>query len=163
MKAMYDLVYDGGGNVNIIVVAPDVANAMLANAAFLKLLDLKNGNIGDVNTKYLDKGVRFVGTNLDGVDIYSLSGKFLDDDGLRKDIMPSGTVICGSRGMLNVFHGPVTQVESEDSQAVHKTYIKKEVPLRYGSIASNAIKNRITSRPTVVPFNVDGWVIGNVL
>lgn len=162
-KAMYDLAYDGGGNVNIIVVAPDVANAMLANANFLKLLDLKNGKAGDLNAKYLDKGVRFVGTNIDGVDIYSLSGKFLDDDGLRKDIMPSGTVICGSEGMLNVFHGPVTQVEEEGSQAKHRTYIKKEVPLRYGSIPSNAIKNRITSRPTVVPANVDGWVVGNVL
>lgn len=162
-KAMFDLAYDGGGNVNIIVVAPDVANAMLANDKFLKLLDLKNGEAGDINTKYLDKGVRFVGTNLDGVDIYSLSGKYLDDDGQRKNILPSGTVIAGSRGMLNVYHGPVTQVEAEDSQAVHKTYIKKEVPLRYGSIASNAIKNRITSRPTVVPRNVDGWVVANVL
>jgi hypothetical protein len=65
--------------------------------------------------------------------------------------------------MLEVYHGPVTQVETEDSSAVHKTYIKKEVPLRYGSIQSNAIKNRITSRPTVVPRNVDGWVVGSVL
>ena len=163
MKAIYDMVYDGGGNVNIIVVAPDVANAMLANDAFLKLLDLKNAEAGDINARYLDKGVRFVGTNIDGVQIYSLSGKFLDDDGQRKDILPSGTVIAGSRGMLEVYHGPVTQVEQEDAQAQHKTYIKKEVPLRYGSIASNAIKNRITSRPTVVPRNVDGWVVGNVL
>lgn len=162
MKAMYDIVYDGGGHVDVIVVAPGVANAMLADAAFLKLLDLKNGEAGDINTKYLDKGVRFVGTNIDGVSIYSLSGKFLDDDGYRKDILPAGTVIAGSRGMLEVYHGPVTQVENEGSDAQHKTYIKKEVPLRYGSIASNAIKNRITSRPTIVPQNVDGWVVGNV-
>ena len=163
MKAMYDLCYDGGGNVDIIVVAPDVANAMLANADYLKLLDIRNASAGDINAKYLDKGVRFVGKNIDGVDIYSYSGKFLDDDGLRKDVMPSGKLIMGSRGMLEVYHGPVTQVEQEDSGAEHKTYIKKEVPLRYGSIASNAIKNRITSRPTVVPRNVDGWVVADVL
>jgi hypothetical protein len=163
MKAIYDLVYEGGGNVDIIVVAPDVANAMLNNAAFLKLLDLRNGNVGDLNTRYIDKGVRFVGTNLDGVQIFSLSGKFVDDDGQRKPFLPSGTLIAGSRGMLEVYHGPVTQVEEEDGLAKHHTYIAKEVPLRYGSIQSNAIKNRLTSRPTVVPRNSDGWCVANVL
>lgn len=163
MKAIYDLAYDGGGNIDIIVVAPGVANAMLANDAFLKLLDLRNAEAGKINAKYLDKGVRFVGTNIDGVEIYSLSGKYLDDDGQMKDLMPAGKLIAGSRGMLEVYHGPVTQVEEETGQAKHKTYIKKEVPLRYGSIESNTIKNRITSRPTVVPRNVDGWVVADVL
>ncbi len=163
MKAIYDLAYDGGGNVDIIVVSPDVANTILSNDAYLKLLDIRNANAGEINAKYLDKGVRFVGKNIDGVDIYSLSGKFLDDDGQRKEMLPAGTVIAGSRGMLEVYHGPVTQVEKEDGNAQHKTYIKKEVPLRYGSIASNSIKNRITSRPTVVPRNVDGWVVASVL
>lgn len=37
------------------------------------------------------------------------------------------------------------------------------MPLRYGTIDGNAIKNRITSRPTIVPENVDGWVVANVL
>ena len=135
---------------------------MLANDAFLKLLDLKNAEAGDINARYLDKGVRFVGTNIDGIQIYSLSGKFLDDDGQKKDILPSGTLIAGSRGMLDVYHGPVTQVEQEDSQAQHKTYIKKEVPLRHGSIDGNSIKNRLTSRPTVIPFNVDAWAVAKV-
>ena len=163
MKRIDDVVYNGCGHVDIVVVAPDVANAMLSNEAYLKLLDIRNANVGEVNAKYLDKGVRYVGRSIDGKDIYSLSGKFLDDDGLFKDILPSGTLIAGYKGMLNVYHGPVTQVEREDDQAVHKTYIKKEVPLRYASIKSNAIKNRITSRPTVVPQNIDGWVVADVL
>ena len=163
MKSIYDLVYAGGGNVDTIVVAPDVANAILSNEAYLKLLDVRNASAGEINAKYLDKGVRFVGKNIDGVDIYSFSGSFKDDDGTNTAIMPSGTLIAGSRGMLEVYHGPVTQVETEDGTAQHKTYIKKEVPLRYGSIASNAIKNRITSRPTVVPINVDGWCVASVL
>lgn len=162
MKAIYDLAYDGGGSVDIIVVSPDVANIILSDEQYLKLLDIRNADAGSINARYLDKGVRFVGKNIDGVDIYSLSGKFIDDDGQRKDMLPAGTLIAGSRGMLEVYHGPVTQVETEDGTAQHKTYIKKEVPLRYGSIASNAIKNRITSRPTVVPNNVDGWVVANV-
>ena len=65
--------------------------------------------------------------------------------------------------MLKCIHGPVTQVEKEDENAQHKTYIKKEVPLRYGSITSNAVKNRLTSCPTIIPYNVDAWVVAHVL
>ena len=65
--------------------------------------------------------------------------------------------------MLNIYHGPVTQVEETGMNAQHKTYIKKEVPLRYGSIDGNSIKNRLTSCPTVVPANVDGWCVATVI
>ena len=65
--------------------------------------------------------------------------------------------------MLKSLHGPVTQVESTGMDAMPKTYIKKEVPLRYGSIDGNNVKNRITSCPTIVPFNVDAWVVAHVL
>lgn len=163
LQAIYDLVFGELGQVDVIVMAPDVANAMLNNEKFLKKLDLRNGNLGEINTRYKGQGVRFIGTNIDGVEMYSLSGKFLDDDGQMKPMVPSGKLIAGSKGMLNIFHGPVTQVEEPGPNAVHKTYIKKEVPLRTGSVDGNAITNRITSRPTVVPENVGGWAIATVL
>lgn len=163
MQEIYNLVYDGLGQIDIMVMAPDVANAMLNNSKYIKFFDGRNIDMGTINTRYKGQGVRFIGWNSDGVELYSLSGKFLDDDGQQKPLLPSGKLIAGSRGMLNLFHGPVTQVEREDAQAEHKTYIKKEVPLRYGSIQSNAIKNRITSCPTIVPANVDAWAVATVL
>lgn len=163
MREIYDLVYNGLGIVDKIVMAPDVADAMLANSNYVKQFDGRNINMGEINTKYRGQGVRFIGWNSDGVEMYSFSGKFTDDDGTVKPILPSGTLIAGGSGILKVPHGPVTQVEETGSSAQHKTYIKKEVPLRYGSIDGNAIKNRLTSCPTVVPFNVDAWAVANVL
>jgi hypothetical protein len=163
MHDIFDLVYDGLGYVDRIVMAPDVADAMTANSNYIKQFDGKNIDMGEINTKYRGQGVRFIGWNSDGVEMYSFAGKFLDDDGATKYILPSGTLIAGSIGMLKCPHGPVTQVESSDQDAMPKTYIKKEVPLRYGSPESNAIKNRLTSCPTIVPFNVDAWVVANVL
>lgn len=163
MKNAFDLVYEGGGIVDMIVMAPDAAQAMLNNSAYIKHFDGININMGEINAKYRGQGVRFLGWNADGVEMFSLSGKFVDDDGVAKDIMPSGTVLFGSKGMLKMLHGPVTQVEDAGMNATIKTYIKKEVPLRYGDINSNAVKNRLTSCPTVVPFNVDAWAIANVL
>lgn len=163
MKEIFDLVYDGLGTVDKIVMASDVASAVLHNEAFMKQYDRRNEEAGKINTKYRGSGLRFIGTNADGVELYSLSGTFVDDDGLVKKLIPDGKLIAGSDDMLNIFHGPVTQVEETGSNAQHKTYIKKEVPLRYGSIDGNSIKNRLTSCPTVVPRNVDGWAVATVL
>ena len=163
MKEMYDLVYDGLGSAEVMVCSPSAASAMLHNSDYMKTFDYLHAEMGDIATKYRGQGVRYIGRNQDGVEVYSFSGKYVDDNGTAQPILPSGTVILGGRGMLNCVHGPVTQVEKEDAQAQHITYIKKEVPLRYGSIESNAIKNRLTSRPTIVPFNVDAWVVANVL
>lgn len=163
MHEIFDMVYDGLGNVELIVMAPNVANAMINNSSFIKQYDLHNADMGKINTQYRGSGLRFIGYNSDGVPMYSLAGTFVDDDGVAKKLVPDGKLIAGSRDLLNIYHGPVTQVEETGSNAQHKTYIKKEVPLRYGSIDGNSIKNRLTSCPTVVPANVDGWCVATVM
>lgn len=163
MQEIFDLVYDGLGYVDIIVMAPDVAAAMMANSDYIKQFDMRNVDMGKINTQYKGQGVRFIGFNADGVEMYSFAGKFIDDDNATKAILPSGTLIAGGKQMLKALHGPVTQVEEEGMNAQHKTYIKAEVPLRYGSVEANAIKNRLTSCPTIMPTNVDAWVVANVL
>ncbi|NLV58692.1 MAG: hypothetical protein GXY67_07960 [Clostridiales bacterium] len=163
MQEMYDLVYDGLGIVDIIVMAPDVAAAMLGNSDYVKQFDSRNINMGEINTRYRGQGVRFLGWNSDGVEMYSFAGRFTDDDGQVKPILPSGKLLMGGREMLKCPHGPVTQVEETGKNASHLTYIKEEVPLRYGDINASAVKNRLTSCPTIIPFNADAWVVADVL
>lgn len=163
MHEMFDLTYEGGGYVDIIVMDPESASAMIDNSKYIKQFDGRNIDMGKINTKYRGQGVRFIGWNSDGVEMYSLSGTFVDDSGIVQKLLPKGTIIAGARGILNCLYGPVTQVEENGMNAVHKTYIKKEVPLRIGSVDGNSIKTRLTSRPTIVPFNVDAWAIGSVL
>ena len=163
MRNIFDLVYDGLGYVDRIFMAPDVADAMIDNSKYIKQFDGRNIDMGKINTQYRGSGIRFIGWNSDGVEMYSMSGTFIDDDGTAKAVIPSGTLIAGSADMLKMYFGPVTQVEETGMNAQHKTYIKKQVPLRYGSIDGNSIKNRLTSCPTVVPENVDGWCVATVL
>ena len=164
MHEIFDLVYEGLGYVDVMVMAPDVASCLVENSNYIKLFDGRNINMGELNTRYRGSGLRFLGWNSDGAEMYSLSGTFIDDDGVSKPVIPSGKLIAGGMGALvKILHGPVTQVEDPGPNAQHKTYIKKEVPLRYGSVESNAIKNRLTSCPTVVPFNVDAWSVATVL
>lgn len=163
MEKIFDIVYEGLGYVDRIVMAPDVANAMLENGNYTRLLDARNIDVGKLNARYKGAGLRFLGWNKDQTEMYSLSGTFVDDDGSTKPLIPAGKLIAGSADILNTYFGPVTQVEETGSNAAHKTYIKKQVPLRYGSIESNAVKNRLTSCPTVVPENVGGWAVATLL
>ena len=163
MHDIFDMVYDGLGYVDRIWMAPDVAACLRDNSNYIKLFDGRNIDMGRMNTQYRGSGVRFIGWNSDGVEMYSLSGTFVDDDGTTKQVIPSGTLIAGSADVLKMYFGPVTQVEEVGMNATHKTYIKKQVPLRYGSIDGNSIKNRLTSCPTIVPENVDGWCVAKVL
>ena len=163
MRSIFDLVYDGLGYVDRIFMTPNVADAMIDNSKYIKQFDGRNIDMGKINTQYRGSGIRFIGWNSDGVEMYSMSGTFIDDDGTAKAVIPSGTLIAGSADMLKMYFGPVTQVEETGMNAQHKTYIKKQVPLRYGSIDGNSIKNRLTSCPTVVPENVDGWCVATVL
>ncbi|MBQ8507213.1 MAG: major capsid protein [Clostridia bacterium] len=163
IRKMFELVYEGLGQVDSIVMAGDVYEAMLSNSKLLEKMDKDKVDIGNMMTNYRGAGVRYLGHNTDGVDMYSMFGTFIDDDGKVKPIIPSGTLIAGSRGMLEIMHGPVTQVEETGMNAKGKTYIKKEVPLRYGSINGNSIKNRLTSRPALRPINIDGFAVAKVL
>ena len=164
MKHIHDLVVDEGmGEVDIILMHPSVAEAMYANSDYLNQHNILRLDTGKIESTYRGAGVRFLGRNADGIDMYSFSGKFIDDDGLPKEYIPHGTLIAGHHGMLKCVHGPVIQLEREDANAQHMVYVKREVPLRYGSIESNALKNRITSRPALMPYNVDGWCVAKVL
>lgn len=163
MNRIFDLVYDGGGYVDRIMMAPDVANAVLENSSYIKHFDGRNIDMGKINTQYRGSGIRFIGWNADGAEMYSVSGTFIDDDGKVQPIIPKGQLLAGSSDALNVYFGPVTQVEETGMNAQHKTYIKKQVPLRYGSVDGNNIKNRLTSCPTIVPENVDGWAVATVM
>ena len=163
MKRITDMVYNGMGEVEIIVMHPSVAGAMQSNSDYLNQHNILRMDTGKIESTYRGGGIRYMGKNADGKDMYSCSAMFMDDDGTMKSMIPHGTMIAGSRGMLKCLHGPVVQVEKEDATAQHVAYVKREVPLRYGSIDGNTIKNRITSRPTLMPYTVDGWCVAEVL
>ena len=165
MQQVYDLVYDGLGEVDILVMAPDVFQAMIENSSYCKTLDMRNVDMSEINTRYRGQGVRVLGYNADGVLMVSYSGKFVDEDHTVKPILPSGYVIAGSsrNKPLKFMHGPIQKFSGMDESAALHTYIKKEVPFRVGGSQSDSIATRLVSRPTIVPENVGAWAVMKVL
>ena len=128
-------------------------------------LDMDKVYMGEIATKYAGQGVRYRGTNSDGVALVSYSGKFLNDNRQLEAHVPAGCIIVGSRSNkpLKFKHGPIQKTTGLDETAAWHTYIKKEVPFRIGGSQSDSIATRLVSRPTIVPENVGAWAIMQVL
>lgn len=159
MEAAYDLVATGMGMVDIIIMAPDVKRALVNHASFMKKFDFRNANFGQISTAYRKEGLRYIGTNADGVDMLSLHGTFKNDNDVDEAMIPAGTVIVGSSKIMKMVHGPVTLLEGKE----YRTYLAKDVPQVITDERNNAMIQRLTSRPMMIPFNVDAWAIMKVL
>lgn len=159
---MYDQVVDGLGTVDAMIMAPDVAAAMLNNEAFLKKYDIRSLNVGSLAPKYVKApGVRYMGVTSDGVELYSYSRKYVGEDGQVKPFIPAKHIYSVSKKMFRAYFGPVTLIEREG--APFRTYVAREVPFRNSYPGSNTEVQRVYSRPVIMPYNVDGWAARTVL
>lgn len=165
MEKAFDLAYDGLGDIDIAVMGAGVFEAMMDNSTFCKTLDMDHVYMGEIATRYAGQGVRYRGTNSDGVKMVSYSGHFLNDERQNEYLVPAGYMILGSTRQkpVKVLHGPIQKFTGMDENAQVHTYIKKEVPFRIGGSMSDSIVTRLVSRPTVVPENVGAWVVMKVL
>lgn len=165
MEKAFDLVYDGLGQVDILVMGAGVFEAMMANSDYCKTLDMDHVYMGEIATKYAGQGVRYRGTNSDGVKMVSYNGHFLNFNRQQEVMIPNGWILAGSSATppLKIMHGPINEFVGQDESASVKTYIKKEVPFRKGGANSDSITTRLVSRPTVVPENVGAWCLMKVL
>lgn len=164
-EKMFEIIMEEGGDVDTLVMASDVFECMMNNEAYLKTLDLKNADLGELRTKYAGQGIFFRGWTRNGIQIVTDIAKFLNDDHVVEYELPSGTILCAStvKKPLKMKHGPVTKVVGVDDKSQHVTYVKKEVPFRIGDGDSDTITTRMVSCPTIIPDNVGGWGIMKVL
>jgi len=165
MEKVFDMVYDGLGDVDIMVMGAGVFEAMMENSTYCKTLDMDKVYMGEIATKYAGQGVRYRGTNTDGVKMVSYSGHFLNDARQLEYHIPAGYILVGSTAKkpIKIMHGPIQKYTGMDESAALHTYIKKEVPFRIGGSQSDSIATRLVSRPTVVPENVGAWAVMKVL
>lgn len=166
MSDMYDIVEAGLGTSEVMVMAKNVHNAIFKNPSFLKKLDLRNVDVGHLLISHRMPGVTFIGRTPDGQEMYSYSGTYTERvNGTEqvKPFIPAGKVILGAPKMFKCQYGPVSNVDKDGSDGNFKTYIGREVPLRYASVSSNTVRQRVTSRPMIMPKNVSAWCVATVL
>lgn len=160
-----EVILEEGGDVNMIVMGPGVFDTMLENENYLKSLDLRNADLGDLRTRYAGQGIYFRGMTRNGIQMVSDFAWFINDNGDKEYEVPYGHILLAStvKKPLRFRHGPITKVKGTDDSARHETYVKKEVPFRIGNSDSDTIVNRMVSCPTIIPENVGAWGVMRVL
>lgn len=152
----------GGPNPDIIIMGAGAAKAYRNNPKVREALDLKNFLAGNSQISYRGDYLKFIGISPNGLEMYSYTGTYLDDDGTVRPMVPTGGVAALSKGSINAMYGPITQLEP--GQIRHTTYTDyQEVPLYLPDYKKNTTGLRLTSRPMIGPDNIDGWAIADVL
>lgn len=162
LQLMFDMVAQGQGTSRMAVFGTDVRSALTNDETFMKRLDIRHAMFGEIRQGEWHNALQYVGSTPQGVELYCYDGKFRETKGgPRKSFVPEGSILIGDKKLLRCMHGPVAQVEKEGE--LPKIYAKEEVPFRYTKTGGNSVMQRLTSRPMILPYNVDAWVVGKVL
>lgn len=149
-----------GKTPDICIMADNVVDHFIKNETVQKLLDLQRLNVGAIEPSYKGEGVTFIGKLPSlGLEIYSYTEYFIDDDDAEKQLIPDGKVIVGVSKSGKRYYGSVTQKE----KGAWTTYEGIRVP-KYTNDDKNEIDElRLTSRPLPTPEDVDSWLVATVV
>lgn len=145
-----------------LVVAGDVADAIINNATIQKLLDVNRMNLGGIAPLELPEGAAHIGTlNVFGkmIKIISYVESYEDDEGTVTPYIPAGTVILTAPAAGRGLYGAVTQLEWDGE---FYSYPGRRVPKYLPDPTTNTRTLTLSSCPILIPKNKGAWISAKV-
>lgn len=164
IAAMISMLTSRGLPATEVLVAPDVADVILANEWIIKLLDNRNYQIGGINPEVLPSGVsKIARLNIKGrmIDFLNYEDTYTDVDGTVKSFIPAGTIAVAAPAAGRTVYGAITQMEQSDRQ--FHTYTGMEVPKFIGDAEHDVREARLASAPLCIPNNENPFISAKVL
>ncbi len=148
-------------NVDMVVIAPDVTDELLKDEEILKLLDVRNVNIGEFKPENLPNGATYIGTIAGVGRIYEYASSYYDDvDGKVKPIVPSGTIaLLSTEAEYSMAYAAITIAKDEDLV----TYEADRVPDSWTEKRPARKILQLSSKPLPIPKEVNSWFVAKVL
>lgn len=164
VAAMGSMLTSRGLPFTEVLVAPDVADIILANEWILKLLDNRNYQIGGVDPATLPTGAtKIARLNIKGrmIDFLTYEDTYTEVDGSVKPFIPAGKIAACAPAAGRTVYGAITQVEQSDGE--FHTYTGMDVP-KYLSDATHNVRELIlSSAPLCMPNNENPFIVADVL
>jgi hypothetical protein len=159
--ACNSIITNSGLLPNVLIMGADVVTAFLANTKVqgqLNTLHLVSGAIQPTAPRGIGTAQYLGALYRPYLSLYSYAEAFEDDAGVLKQMVPDDTCIVGcSTSPATVSYGSVAQTEQDGTV---RTYADvKFIPRRLATPKEDKVEMRITSRPTLVPFDLSGWVV----
>lgn len=163
IAAMISMLTSRGLPATDLIVEPDVATIMLNDENILKLLDIRNYNIGQVDPMVLPDGVaRIMRLNVRGrmIDVFCYEETYENESGKDTPYIGKGQVILTAPNAGRTVYGAVTQVEQSDGE--FHTYTGQRVPKYVSNADGNTRTVMLTSCPLLIPNKKNPWVSAKV-
>ena len=147
-----------------VLVAPDVADVILANEWILRLLDNRNYQIGGVDPAVLPSGAtKIARLNVKGrmIDFLSYEDTYTEVDGSVKPFIPAGMIAAGAPNAGRTVYGAITQVEQSDGE--FHTYTGVDVPKYLSDAKHNVREVILSSAPLCMPNNENPFITAKML
>ena len=140
-----------------LIVTPSVYKQMLADDTYLKMLDNRNFNIGNINPTGINQetGAVFLGKLIVyGFTLNLISYNQAYKDGTVKQYIPDGTIILAVPGAGQRVYGAVTQMENGE----FKTYAGDRVPQEFHRDEAATKELKMTAKPFLAPRIFNGFM-----
>lgn len=141
------------------VCAPDVADAVVNDERVQALLDNRRYDLGQVAPALEAPGASVMCVlNVRGhaISVISYDETYQGADGKAVGYIPSGCGVMTAPGAGRALYGAVSQVEQADGE--FHTYAMRRVPKYVADAEGNVRTLTLTSRPLLVPNNLNPWV-----
>ncbi|QTB24317.1 major capsid protein [Lysinibacillus sphaericus] len=148
-------------NTDVVIIAPDVTDVLLKDQQILKLLDIRNVNIGEFKPENLPNGATYIGSIAGVGKIYEYSATYYDDlDDKVKPMVPGGTIALASSEVdFSMAYAAVTIAKDEDLV----TYEAKRVPDTWTEKRPASKILQLSAKPLPIPKEVNSWFVAKVL
>ena len=146
-----------------VLVAPDVADVILANEWIIKLLDNRNYQIGGVNPETLPSGAsKIARLNIKGrmIDILTYEDTYEEVDGTVKAFIPAGKIAATAPAAGRTVYGAITQMEPDEK---FHTYAGVDVPKYISDVGHDKREVRLATAPLCMPNNENPFITATVL
>ena len=164
IAAMIKMLTSRGLPATEVLVAPDVADVILNNEWIVKLLDVKNYNLGGIDPATLPAGAaKIARLNIKGrmIDFLAYEDTYTDVDGTVKSFIPAGMIAVTAPAAGRTVYGAVTQLEQSDGQ--FHTYAGENVPKYISDATHNVREVTLTTAPLCMPNNENPFISAKVL
>lgn len=148
-------------NTDIVIIAPDVTDTLMKDETILKLLDIRNMNIGEFKPENLPNGATYIGT-LAGIGrIYEYAATYYDDvTETVKPMVPDGTIaLLSSEAEYTMAYAAITIAKGEDLV----TYEADRVPDSWTEKRPARKILQLSAKPLPIPKEINGWFVAKVL
>ena len=156
-----------GINPDMLILGSDAADMMLRNERYLKLLDNRRVEIGEIKPSELEGGITYLGRIIvpgATFELYSYTEWYpdttdLDTDGqpkLKPLVDPETVIIQSSREKNSMLYGSITQVDKSGNFVTH---MGDYVPRTWFTENPSQKFVEISSRPLPMPHDLKSWYV----